>query len=80
MKKIGREKETNSRKSKIAAPCSSWHWCTVLETLWCIFFSLQSYIKTSSSGEKSEWSLTVAGRNISYSIVDVGGKQARTLF
>ena len=48
--------------------------------LYGVFFSLQSYIKTSSSGEKSEWSLTVAGRNISYSIVDVGGKQARTLF
>jgi len=35
----------------------------------------ESYIKTSSSGEKSEWSLTVAGRNISYSIVDVGGSK-----
>ena len=38
------------------------------------FSLLQSYIKTSSSGEKYEWNLTVAGRNVHFSIVDLGGK------
>lgn len=33
----------------------------------------ESYIKTSSSGEKYEWNLTVAGRNVHFSIVDLGG-------
>ena len=46
----------------------------VKRALKLFIFLLQSYMKTSSSGEKFEWNLTVAGRNVHFSIVDLGGE------
>lgn len=36
----------------------------------------ESYVKTSSSGEKTEWNFTVAGRKVRYSIIDTNGSRS----